>query len=325
MSKDVIQYTNFFSIFGFMTAKDGLALTGVKLQIYAIIYSFTHNGRIEFEAPLDYIAEFTGSCRRSITQALSELVDKGFILKTDRNTDKGKTNAYRVNLDVVKKLLMSACVPDVEETPLDPRMKAKKEFMKEYPRFSYQSGYDDSKVDYEILLREFKASTYLRKKIKSMKLVCKMYATEIAAGIHRDEDKSSRGEHKMPHLTPQEQAANERVDRERYYAALRENAQRVACKNEEKARSNPEFKRVEAELSSAVIEEAKAEVRMPKKLPELLRKLKELQQKRQELLKSMNLSDVDLTPQYKCKKCDDTGFMKKDGRGCDCYAPPPKG
>ena len=49
--------------------------------------------------------------------------------------------------------------------------------------------------------------------------------------------------------------------------------------------------------------------------PEQLRRLR---QERAALLAQMRLTEEMLVPQYRCKKCSDTGF-DKNGNVCDCY------
>jgi hypothetical protein len=112
--------------------------------------------------------------------------------------------------------------------------------------------------------------------------------------------------------------ANAKADRERYYALRREKAQSVADKFLEKANKNPEFKKVSVELSKMEISLAKAEVFEPSKLPELTIQKEELINLRLSVLKSLGIEESQLIPQYQCKKCSDTGFLKS-GSACNCY------
>ena len=85
-----------------------------------------------------------------------------------------------------------------------------------------------------------------------------------------------------------------------------------------KANKNPRFKETCAQLSAMEISLAKAEVFDPKKLPSLLEKKNALLAERKELLAEMGIHEDDLTLQFSCKKCSDTGFLPS-GVACNCY------
>ncbi len=119
-------------------------------------------------------------------------------------------------------------------------------------------------------------------------------------------------------VNPSIEAANAKSDRERYYALLREKAQTRADKFIAKANSKVRFKEITTELSAMEISLAKAEVFEPKKLPALLEKQNALLGERKEILAELGIHEEDLLPQFTCKKCSDTGFLK-NGYACDCY------
>ncbi len=112
--------------------------------------------------------------------------------------------------------------------------------------------------------------------------------------------------------------ANEKTDRERYYARLREKAQSVADGFLAKANKNARFKSLTLELGKMEIALAKAEVFEEEKLPSLLQEKEALLSERKEVLATLGISEKDLLPQFTCKKCSDTGFLK-NGAACDCY------
>ncbi len=114
------------------------------------------------------------------------------------------------------------------------------------------------------------------------------------------------------------EAANAKSDREHHYALLREKAQTVADKFLAKANANKRFKELSATLSKMEISLAKAEVFDPKSLPALEAQKQEYLAERKALLADMGIAESSLTPQYECKKCSDTGFLKS-GVACDCY------
>ncbi len=119
-------------------------------------------------------------------------------------------------------------------------------------------------------------------------------------------------------VSPAVEAINAKADRERYYALLREKAIGKADKNLAKANKNARFKEISSQLAAMEISLAKAEVFEPNKLPSLQEKKRELMSLRQEILAEMNIREEDLTPQFTCQKCGDTGFLE-NGKACDCY------
>lgn len=125
--------------------------------------------------------------------------------------------------------------------------------------------------------------------------------------------------------TPQQRAqrqaienANARAERERYYAVLREHAQHRADRYIMKANENARFKELTGELSIMEIALAKAELFNKDKLPQLMNQKRRLQAERLNILQEMGISEMDLIPQWQCKRCSDTGYCR-DGRSCDCY------
>ena len=119
-------------------------------------------------------------------------------------------------------------------------------------------------------------------------------------------------------VNPNVEAANAKSDRERYYALLREKAMTKAEKYLAKANENARFKEIAAKLSKMELDLAKAEVFSPANLPDLEREKAELLSERKSLLSDMGISEVQLSPEFQCRKCSDTGFLKS-GVACDCY------
>lgn len=113
-------------------------------------------------------------------------------------------------------------------------------------------------------------------------------------------------------------AANLRSDREHYYAVLRQKAQEKAENNRRLAESDREFAEADTAIKRGEIELARAEVFSPDRAESLRRELQEWQQKRKRALTRLSLTEASLQPEYRCKKCSDTGFLP-DGRACDCY------
>ncbi|MBQ2701902.1 MAG: DnaD domain protein, partial [Clostridia bacterium] len=114
------------------------------------------------------------------------------------------------------------------------------------------------------------------------------------------------------------EAANAKSDRERYYALLREKAMSKAEKYLAKANENARFKEITAKLSKMEFDLAKAEVFSPATLPSLEKEKAELLTERKSLLSNMGIKERQLSPEFTCEKCSDTGFLKS-GVACDCY------
>lgn len=80
MSK--IKNTNYFTVQGWMITDLGLASN--ELLVYAIIYGFSQDESSEFTGSLNYLADFINSTKPTIIKCLKSLIDKGFLIKTDR-------------------------------------------------------------------------------------------------------------------------------------------------------------------------------------------------------------------------------------------------
>ena len=119
---------------------------------------------------------------------------------------------------------------------------------------------------------------------------------------------------------PTIEAANAKSVRERYYALRRERAQSLADKTVKKANASERFKTITAELAKLEIEIAKAEVRAMEKLPALEEKKNALLSERKTILSGMGINEAELTPQFECLQCQDTGFLSS-GMACACYKP----
>ncbi len=117
---------------------------------------------------------------------------------------------------------------------------------------------------------------------------------------------------------PAIKALDEKTDRERYYAALRQKAQSLAERALKKANANPLFKDAEQKLARMEIALAKAELNAPDSLPALLDEKRRLSEEKRALLADMGIAEEELLPRYHCLKCNDTGFTES-GKMCDCY------
>ena len=131
-------------------------------------------------------------------------------------------------------------------------------------------------------------------------------------------DEKTKNSPKTGYYNPTMDAINAKTDRERYYSLLREKAQIRADKFMEKARKNPDFAGVTSELSKLELALAKAEIFAPEQAESLQKRKAELLRNRKDILSGLGIAESDLSPQYTCKKCKDTGFLPS-GKACDCY------
>ena len=61
-----------------------LKLKGNELIIYACIYGFSQAESQVFSGSLQYLADWTNSTKQSVVKCLKSLVEKGFVVKTDK-------------------------------------------------------------------------------------------------------------------------------------------------------------------------------------------------------------------------------------------------
>ena len=85
-----------FIVYDFM--KSELGLTGVTLQVYALIYSFTKAGSA-CHGSIEYIADRTKSSTASVQRALNFLVEKDYVTK--RKLSSKRPSIYTANLDSI--------------------------------------------------------------------------------------------------------------------------------------------------------------------------------------------------------------------------------
>ena len=102
-----------------------------------------------------------------------------------------------------------------------------------------------------------------------------------------------------------------------YYSNLRERANDRAEYYRRRARGNKAFAENEELIKTTEIGLAKAEAFGEDKT-NLVHKLEVLKNERKILLGKLGLTEEMLTPQFRCKRCNDTGF-DKNGKICDCY------
>lgn len=91
---------NYYIIHGWMLNR--LGLKGTQLQVFSIVYGFSQDGENEYSGSLSYLCDFTGASKPTIIKALSELSDRGFLIKRQERINGVLFNHYSANLQVVK-------------------------------------------------------------------------------------------------------------------------------------------------------------------------------------------------------------------------------
>lgn len=99
---ELVRSDSYFQISGWMINK--LKLKGVELQVFAIIYGFSQDGRSKFMGSTKYLMAWTGSSRNTVMKAIQSLVEKEYIVKETEEISNVKFNRYRVNLDTLNRI-----------------------------------------------------------------------------------------------------------------------------------------------------------------------------------------------------------------------------
>lgn len=233
---------------------------------------------------------------------LSEAETLGFIFHTLEKNNSG-IKADNSGINPLNSGIMRQKKSKVNNIPpLSPnggREEGKERFFSAYPKLKGIAKLDDSGIDYDALYQHFQKSEFLRSRF-SAKWVIENYA-DIIAGVHDDK------------ANEEEQARA----RDEWYRQRRERAEEIADVNRAKAEERcgdiiREIKRLEIAISKA---EARGEE------DSMMGEAKALLNERDRLEKALaviGLTESDLRPRYRCRKCSDTGFLP-NGKPCDCY------
>ena len=87
---------NYITIQSFMV-KD-LNLKGNELLIFAIIYGFSQADGTSFTGGLQYLADWTNSTKQGVIKNIKSLVEKGYIVKSEKHINGVKFCEYRSTL-----------------------------------------------------------------------------------------------------------------------------------------------------------------------------------------------------------------------------------
>lgn len=94
----------YITIQGWM--RTDLKLSGNELIVYAIIYGFSQNKQGEFTGSVQYLADWVGCTKRTVTTILRKFVDEELVKKTVVQLDNNsKRVSYQANVGVGKNFL----------------------------------------------------------------------------------------------------------------------------------------------------------------------------------------------------------------------------
>lgn len=119
-------------------------------------------------------------------------------------------------------------------------------------------------------------------------------------------------------LSPEQKKEEERIERERYYTELRRRAQNRVYFFEDQLDKDDTYKEITSKWKGKDIEIARAEVYNLPELEELRKEKRRLGAQRARRMAELDISESDLKPQWRCRRCNDEGFLP-NGKLCDCY------
>lgn len=119
-------------------------------------------------------------------------------------------------------------------------------------------------------------------------------------------------------LSKAERAADERAERESYYATLQNRAQQRVKWFSDRLNQDSTYTKINAAVRALDISIARAELYKPSDVGRLQKEQRRLQIDRATRMAELNVSEADLVPKWRCTKCSDTGFFP-NGKLCDCY------
>ena len=104
MTGSKIRDDNYYVVHGWM--RNVLNLSGIDLDIYAIIYGFSQDGETEFTGSIQYLCDFTGSSKPTVINSLKRLVDGRYLIKRTEIVNNVALNRYRVYMGGSKESLL---------------------------------------------------------------------------------------------------------------------------------------------------------------------------------------------------------------------------
>lgn len=100
----LVNRVNYFKIWGFM--RFDLNLEKTELLVYAIIFSYYYQRCDSFVGTREYLAQWTGSSRSTIDDALRSLLKKGYIEKGKQKIGGVERCYYTVDIRTLPKCAM---------------------------------------------------------------------------------------------------------------------------------------------------------------------------------------------------------------------------
>lgn len=194
-----------------------------------------------------------------------------------------------------------------EDTPLNPPKvgMAQKDFFKVYCQFKKAANGSYPAIDFERLTEEFAKSASLRKTF-SWQLILDSYDSILAGNFRDKVDSQAEGRAFM-------------ADRERWYTAIRNEAESKVEAIVKKLMTYPRYAEIDKRLKAIGLETAKAEVKGDKlKAAKLEQERNRLRMERSNILAKNGLEEDDITVKRRCYECNDTGWLE-DGTLCSCY------
>lgn len=188
--------------------------------------------------------------------------------------------------------------------PLDGGM-AQKDFFKVYCQFKKAANGSYPEIDFKRLTEEFAKSSSLRKTF-SWQLILDSYDSILAGNFRDKVDAQAEGREAM-------------ANRERYYAALRNESEGKVEAIVKKLMTYPRYAEIDKRLRMIEVESAKADVKGEKlKAAKLEQERNRLRAERNNILSANGLEEDDIIPKRRCYECNDTGWLE-DGTMCSCY------
>ena len=194
---------------------------------------------------------------------------------------------------------------------------ARRDFFARYSDIADDPSIDDTAINYLKLSVAFDHSKKLLQNRHSLAWIVKHYG-EIIEGKYDDYPEATPPTKPTPPVSEAVQAANDRADRERWYATRRIRAENEAERAKARAEKNPDYKEACKKIARTEIAIAKAEINAPDTVPKLQAEKDFYEFERAQALFMAGVTEEELRPKWYCPNCSDTGFLP-NGKACDCY------
>lgn len=99
MKTNEFDNSNYYVIQGWMINQ--FHLSGNELLVYAIIYGFSQQKDQKYNGTIQYLADATCSTKMTVNRSLNSLIEKGLIIKSQKEFNNIIFNEYRANLQNV--------------------------------------------------------------------------------------------------------------------------------------------------------------------------------------------------------------------------------